>query len=507
VGGTLTDGGVYGGTAVDATLTQSGQAADAKVTGEKIAEIKEDLYNGRDETANILMPLAYFISVGLTSIDFRTLPDNSYTYVQFSRISESFADANMPEAWGDTDYVSVRKYAVTKYANGNVIIVLYNLTKSRKLELIWFKTASTNPYRWIDISNVTNITNQYTYNQYANEYTVTSTPSITADTNNYLQPTGDQTDMASAIVAMLTQSGVCNLAPGTFYVSGVDMPDNTIIRGCGAATNIILLESVSDGYAIKMGNRCIVEGVKISGGASAPTITSTIGTRHGILWQGTATRENTTSANPVRGTITNCLIDKLSGGGITCYATGTGINNCLNVSNVYIWDCTVGINISFLSEFHRFTNVHCRDCYYGIINNGGNNTFSNCGFSKNITGILMDNSSGQSPNNSHGTFCNCVINHSGQSNDGVAIKLLGLTAGEIFTGCNVFFGSVEIDNSQGIVFSACNFKTETAFTFSDSVVIFNGDMFTGGEPTSVKTGTNTIISNTCYTKSGEVVTL
>lgn len=43
VDGTLTDGGVYGGTNVDATLTVSGQAADAKVTGDKIAEIKEDL--------------------------------------------------------------------------------------------------------------------------------------------------------------------------------------------------------------------------------------------------------------------------------------------------------------------------------------------------------------------------------------------------------------------------------------------------------------------------------
>ena len=43
VNGTLTDGGQYGGTTVDATLTVSGEAADAKVTGDKIAEIKEDL--------------------------------------------------------------------------------------------------------------------------------------------------------------------------------------------------------------------------------------------------------------------------------------------------------------------------------------------------------------------------------------------------------------------------------------------------------------------------------
>lgn len=43
VNGSLTDGGVYGGTAVDATLTQSGQAADAAVTGAEISAIKEDL--------------------------------------------------------------------------------------------------------------------------------------------------------------------------------------------------------------------------------------------------------------------------------------------------------------------------------------------------------------------------------------------------------------------------------------------------------------------------------
>ena len=43
VEGVLTDGGAYGGVNVDDTLTISGQAADAKVTGDKIEEIKEDL--------------------------------------------------------------------------------------------------------------------------------------------------------------------------------------------------------------------------------------------------------------------------------------------------------------------------------------------------------------------------------------------------------------------------------------------------------------------------------
>lgn len=43
VNGTLTNGGKYGSMEVDATLTKSGQAADAKKTGDEISQIKEDL--------------------------------------------------------------------------------------------------------------------------------------------------------------------------------------------------------------------------------------------------------------------------------------------------------------------------------------------------------------------------------------------------------------------------------------------------------------------------------
>lgn len=43
VDGVPVDKGVFGGTNIDDTLTISGQAADAKVTGDKIEEIKEDL--------------------------------------------------------------------------------------------------------------------------------------------------------------------------------------------------------------------------------------------------------------------------------------------------------------------------------------------------------------------------------------------------------------------------------------------------------------------------------
>lgn len=48
VDGAPVDKGVFGGTNIDDTLTISGQAADAKVTGDKIEEIKEDLSDMAD---------------------------------------------------------------------------------------------------------------------------------------------------------------------------------------------------------------------------------------------------------------------------------------------------------------------------------------------------------------------------------------------------------------------------------------------------------------------------
>ena len=52
VDGNLTDGGAYGGVNIDNTLSVSGQAADAKKTGDEIATVKEDLSAMQTATAD-----------------------------------------------------------------------------------------------------------------------------------------------------------------------------------------------------------------------------------------------------------------------------------------------------------------------------------------------------------------------------------------------------------------------------------------------------------------------
>lgn len=496
---------------LDTTLTISGDAADAKAVGDAlalkatIADVLNFMYAGRDSSRVTPLPFGHYRTNGLSAVDFREMPLNTYIYSTFAMIKTGLSDTGMPDNdWSDSDYICMVRNAAG-LANSNVsIITLYNYTKTRMLTMLYFATASTNKFRWITTGVVNNNEIEYVINQYANEYNVAASPSITTDTNNYLQPNGS-TDMATAIVTMLTQTGVCNLAPGDFYVSGVEMPNDTMIRGSGSKTRIILLDSVSDGYAVKMGSRCIVEDCYILGQTSSYSPTSTIGTRHGILWQGTATPETITSDKPLRGTISNCYISNFSGGGIYCQGTGTGISNCLNVVNVFVNNCAVGVYIPLLSEFNRFTNVDCRGCYYGSINNGGNNVFTNCGFSKNIVGIMIDNSNGQSTNSAHGTYNGCVFNHSGASNDGVALKLLGITAREIFTGCQIFFGTVEIENSKGIVINACNFGSNIPINITGGkTVLFTGCVFSDAPTITVESNTDTHFVN-CYTGDGVAV--
>lgn len=495
-------------------LTKQYFPPDAKTVGDALA-LKasiSQLYSGRNTTDTTIKPIGYYSlnDAGISELDFRDMPANTYAYVYYSAISSGFSDTNPPYSWDGTDVVMIKKWEGSTQ-NNNTIIDLYNVTKTEKAELLYIDSSSTNKYRWLPMGRIVN--NSYTYNQYENSYEVTATPSITTDTNNYLASTGNNTDRTSDIVTMLNTTGVCNLGPGYFYVSGIDMPDGSILRGSGNSTRIVLLSSVTSGYAIKMGSRCTVEDVMIMGSTSSPTITSTVGTRHGILWQGTYVTVSGSGTAPTRGTISNCIIMYFEGGGITCYGTGGGISNCLNVANTFIAYCTVGVNIAFISEFHRFTNVDCRGCYYGCIDNGGNNVFSNCGFSKNEIGLYMDNSNSQSPNNSHGSFTNCVFNHSGLAvaNSGTSIKIDGCANGEMFVGCQIFYGITDIKDSYGIVFDSCNYGNGSSAPVINidggGLVMFNGCCFGNVAPTITKTNNTATKAVNSFLRDGTAVTV
>lgn len=353
---------------------------------------------------------------------------------------------------------------------------------------------------WGDWVESTGGGNSYTFNEYTNTYNVTATPTITTDTNNYLAPTGDTTDVSSSIATMLSTYGVCRLGPGDYYVSGVEMPANTAIIGSGAKTRIILLPATS-AYAVKMGDYCTVSELSIIGTTGTITPQATVRDRHGILWAGDYTQSESSADQPKQSIISNVFISGFAGGGITCYDTGYGTFNHLEVVNVQIRNCDAGINISYWSEFHKFTNVRTYACYYGCINNGGNNTFVNCDFSTCKLGFLMDNSSDQSPNNSHGSCVSCIFNHT-DNNTGIGISIINCDNGFIFDACQIFFSSINIVNSEGIVISNSNFGATNAVINIDggNTILFANNMHQVNPTININSNTKVYFAN-CYNRS------
>ena len=306
--------------------------------------------------------------------------------------------------------------------------------------------------------------------QNTNTYSATISPDITTDDNGWLQPVDtdtesetSKTDMTSAIMAMLNSTGYCHLAPGIFYVSGnIDMPEGSTLEGCGQDTIIRLLASEATGYCVRMGRYNTVKNIRFSGGYNDGDVSDDdIGGRNGIIYIANADGEESAQPTVTPCVLTGCWFENFSGSAIYAHNSGGSMNNAMMVSSCYIQLCEVGINLDYNTEYHKFTNVIVRKCYYACINNGGNNVFTGCTFHGTI-GFMIDNASNTKTNNAHGSCVGCTFNHIDNWNHpgvlgmGEAVKIIGpSTSGFIFTGCQFWYGSINVNNAKGIGFSDC----------------------------------------------------
>ena len=269
----------------------------------------------------------------------------------------------------------------------------------------------------------------------------------------FLKPKKDR-DMTKDIEKNLRDFGTCFLSKGDYLVKGINMPDGTSIVGVGNASRLILAEG-EDAYTVKLGSFCTVKNLAISGAKEKTELSKTVGTRHGIVFIGNAS-ETADYENQVQHSIvSDCFISSFNGGGITCHDTGYSVKSALTVTNCHISNCGAGINISMFSEYHKFTNVISTENLFGCVNNGGNNVFLNCGFDCNETGFLIDNSRKQSNNNSHGSAIGCTFNHSG-NNKGIGIQVLGAKWGYVFSGCQIWYSKIVLENSRNVSFVGMN---------------------------------------------------
>ena len=363
-------------------------------------------------------------------------------------------------------YISMSDFAWD--AAGWLLVVPYNSTFIFQLALPYDVNNYSISYRvkqnttWTNWLPLTSGETVYEYTTiekgtYQNTYNITTTPTITTDSNGWLQPIdiessdeSNKTDMTGPIMSMLTDTGYCHLAPGIYYVSGsINMPAGSMLEGCGNKTIIRLLSSVSNGYIVKPSSDCIIKNIRFSGSYSEIDISSgDIGGRNGIYCTASANRHNM---------VQNCFFDGLSSA-IYQYDNGGSTHGYIYMQQCFISNCTVGINIDKYSEYNKYTDVVINKCYYACINNGGNNVFTSCTFHGTI-GFMIDNSSGTKNNNAHGSVVGCTFNHidnwnrSSTLGGGDAIKIIDTANGFIFTGCQIWYGAINIQNSRGIQIS------------------------------------------------------
>ena len=347
-----------------------------------------------------------------------------------------------------------------------------------------------------------------------NTYNISTSPHFTTDTNGWLQPVDTETesetgktDMTGAIMSMLTDTGYCKLSKGIFYVSGsIDMPEGSTLEGCGEDTIIRLLSSVGTGYCVKATKFNTIKGIRFSGAYSAfEPSSSTIGTRNAINFIANADGQEVSLPTIEQCVIDNCWFENFSGSAIYCHNTGGSVGKPLTVSNCFIRRCTAGINIDYYSEYQKYVSVVVTRCYYACINKGGNNVFIGCTFHGTI-GFYMDGSK----NNGHGSCIGCTFNHIDNWNrpstlgGGLAVDAYGVTAGFIFTGCQIWYGELRVRGSRGIAFSDCQIGGYPKVTVTGGYPAFFSNCIFHATPT-LDVNSSTKFDNCYLDEDGSVI--
>lgn len=144
-----------------------------------------------------------------------------------------------------------------------------------------------------------------------------------------------------------------------------------------------------------------------------------------------------------------------------------------------------GNYFDYRCEYSQVCNCLWGENYVGTINCGGNNAYVGCQWNANYIGFKMENS-GSNP--AHGGCNGCTFNH----NYANAIQVDGCVNGWTFEGCQVFYGSIILNNCQGVVFNgniwgSCSFKstysgqlnknliTNTFFLTASSAILAGND--------------------------------
>ena len=137
------------------------------------------------------------------------------------------------------------------------------------------------------------------------------------------------------------------------------------------------------------------------------------------------------------------------GGGILGSATAPINSIGSRISNCVFTNCNGGLVLDQRCEYTTITGCKADNCNTGYFNGAGNNVFVNC-VGHNCL-VAYDGAAGT--NSGHSQAVGCTFNH-----NTINVRVIDLTAGTgyTFSGCNMYQGSILVDNSEGVKFVGCD---------------------------------------------------
>ena len=303
----------------------------------------------------------------------------------------------------------------------------------------------------------------------------------------------------STLSKALSIASKVKLLSGKYNVAvPLNIPESTTLEGVGVdATIINFTASTGTLITCESGNECI-KNLTISGGLTEkPSIYAGATIKRGIVVQSEVNKPTY---------IENIKVLGFSKDGILVQNRGY-ISLCsIIANNIFMQYNGAGITFYEKGEYGVLTNSIAIDNYYGIIDSGGNNKISNCGFDRNTKGLYA----GAVNNDTHSDVIGCSFNHC----TSIGVECDGINSILTFTACQ-FFGATEYEifiyNAQAVSFVNCEFGINAKLAFNkaskgDNFYALNNCIF-GSTPNAINAdvGTLLLITN-CYTQNGIEVT-
>lgn len=250
----------------------------------------------------------------------------------------------------------------------------------------------------------------------------------------------DKVDDSVALKRALTSgAGLVRMGAGHYRLSGITVPENTLLVGAGPATVIHAIGNEPIFRQVDVAHWAIRD-LALDGGATGDWHQRTDQGQAGVLTQGCWAFE-----------LSGLVVRNFDGAGLQLLATrlessAAAFCNGGTIDRIEARGNYLGVRFDRRAEYIHATRLACSQNVLGCAIHAGNVTLSQSNLCSNLDGLLIEDKE----NGSHGSVVNCLMNH----NERYALHCRNVAYGMAMTGNCFYYGQILLENSTGVHLAA-----------------------------------------------------